>query len=312
MNKKAPVTTPTQEPLLETIVDHARTPIVAKSLDGRILFVNNEFSRLFCMSKSEVIGKTDDELFCSEIAEAFKADDNNVIAHNDVFVAEKRLLIKEGLRDYLFVKFPIPDAAGEMVAIGLVATEISCQKNKEIEYQRLAFTDYLTQLPNRNLFYQRLEQSIKRAYRYSNLVGLAMLDLDDFKPVNDTYGHHVGDSVLQEVSKRLLSSFREVDTVARLGGDEFAIIFDAPDSTEVVQKALERAVEKLCKPIHIMAQKINISASVGTAFYPICSTDPNKLMIMADEALYAAKKDGGKKVRFHTLFKSVSHEHLFL
>lgn len=287
--------------LFEAIANYAAAVIGAKDLQGRYLFVNQEYSRLFHIDQEDFYGKTDYDLFSVEIASAFRKADLQVIEKNDVVILEEQALVDGELRDFLSVKFPIRDPNDLLFATGLVATDITERKKNQLEMERLALTDQLTGLVNRSAFNQYLSDALKRAVRHKKLVGLAILDLDKFKPVNDEYGHLAGDAILKEVATRLLKIFREVDTVARIGGDEFTIIFDDIVTMDNSTLALERAVEVLCEPYYFENNIIKIGASIGIAFYPHHGNDINSLLRSADNALYEAKEKGRNQVQIASI-----------
>ncbi|MCP4297123.1 MAG: GGDEF domain-containing protein [Proteobacteria bacterium] len=124
------------------------------------------------------------------------------------------------------------------------------------------------------------------------MIGLMLLDLDKFKPVNDTYGHPVGDALLKWVSERLSATSRETDTVARLGGDEFALILIDPENREVMCKLAERVIDALSIKVNIMGCDLQISTSIGISYYPNHGNNIDDMVGKADQALYAAKKGG--------------------
>jgi diguanylate cyclase (GGDEF)-like protein len=159
------------------------------------------------------------------------------------------------------------------------------------ELQRQALHDVLTGLANRALFKDRLNQTLYLARRHSGSAALLLMDLDDFKQVNDTLGHHAGDLLLKEVSTRLVSILRQTDTVARLGGDEFAVVVPEADSSgamEVVRKCL-KAFEN---PFLIEGQLFKLAASIGVSLYPEHGADADTLLRRADIAMYIAKRAG--------------------
>ncbi len=174
-----------------------------------------------------------------------------------------------------------------------VIRDITARKAAEEEILRMAMTDALTGLANRNQFQTRLEDSLKLAERQDTIMGLMMLDLDKFKPVNDTYGHPAGDKLLQHVSEVLLDICRDTDVVARLGGDEFAIILVDMEDHDSAKLPSTRIIEALTKPIDIDGNEISIGTSIGISFYPENGADAEALIKAADDALYAAK-DGGR------------------
>jgi len=153
---------------------------------------------------------------------------------------------------------------------------------------RLANHDELTGLPNRRLLEDRLQQAIARASRAESKVAVLLLDLDDFKEVNDSFGHRIGDSTLQQVAIRLVSRLRDSDTLARSGGDEFTIVSEVADATgaRVLVSALEGA---FAIPFKIDGKLIHTGVSVGVAVYPDDGRSPDELRLAADNAMYVAK-----------------------
>ncbi|MBN2894275.1 MAG: EAL domain-containing protein [Campylobacterales bacterium] len=158
--------------------------------------------------------------------------------------------------------------------------------------QHMAFYDLLTELPNRALIIDRLEQACAMSRRNHNLVALCYLDLDGFKPINDRYGHHIGDALLKELALRLNKSLRAGDTVARLGGDEFVLVFTELKKSSEVQKLIKRTLESITAVFDIAGHRIHISASIGATIFPSDNSDPEMLIRHADQAMYQAKEAG--------------------
>ena len=157
-------------------------------------------------------------------------------------------------------------------------------------FRHAALHDALTGLPNRVLLHDRLQQAINAARRHRHLVALLMVDLDDFKQVNDVHGHETGDLVLRQVARRLESSVRVSDTVARLGGDEFAIVLPDASSRAAAEQAAEKIGAALRPPIAVGADAVDVGGSVGVAFYPDDGEDSDALLNVADLAMYRAKR----------------------
>ncbi len=172
------------------------------------------------------------------------------------------------------------------------------RKETEARIFHLAHHDPLTDLPNRTMFYDRLRQALAQARRHGRGVGVLFVDLDRFKPINDSLGHEMGDALLKVVADRLARCVRSTDTIARLSGDEFTMVLQdlarGQDAGHVAQKVLEAVGQ----PAIVGNQTIPITASVGIALYPFDATDPDVLIAQADRAMYRAKEKGGHCYQF--------------
>jgi diguanylate cyclase (GGDEF)-like protein len=208
----------------------------------------------------------------------------------------------------------ILDAGIEHMVSGFIITKDKCYfgmgngydllneitKRKQKHLFGLAHFDQLTGLPNRTLLLDRLEQSISVFIRTPRKISLLFIDLDGFKPVNDNYGHAVGDRLLKEVAERLLTCIREGDTVARLGGDEFVVTLLESDLDRTITIA-GRILETLRLPYELGKKTItSITGSIGIAEYPDHATDLQSLMAAADNAMYVAKKNGKNQYAIFT------------
>jgi diguanylate cyclase len=173
-----------------------------------------------------------------------------------------------------------------IVAVGMILLLLE----EQIEHnQYLALHDELTGLPNRRLFQDRLNSALERARRTSTNTALLLVDLDHFKHVNDTFGHHAGDRVLEQVGKVFLARVRRSDTVARTGGDEFAVILDEPVCRADAERVAQSLVELLDEPFYLGDRKIPIGASIGIALFPDDANDAEGLCIAADLQMYEFK-----------------------
>lgn len=155
-----------------------------------------------------------------------------------------------------------------------------------------AFHDELTGLPNRGLMCDRLAQAILRSTRTQQILAVCFVDLDRFKPVNDNYGHRIGDHVLVEVAQRLRSAIRAGDTVARIGGDEFLVLLTELESELDAEQAVARVALALNGPFEVDGKRIGIQASIGYALFPDDSEDQERLVNLADQAMYRIKAAG--------------------
>jgi len=178
-------------------------------------------------------------------------------------------------------------------------SDISTQKENKI-LQHLVAHDALTDLPNRSLFIDRITQSLQLAKRHGYEISLLFIDLDQFKVVNDTLGHEIGDLLLQDVAQQLGSCIRETDTVARLGGDEFVVLLSHIEHGKDAAKVADDIISKLTADFSIKSHLIHIGCSIGISAYPSDGDTPDILLKNADIAMYQAKRKGGNRYDFFT------------
>jgi diguanylate cyclase (GGDEF)-like protein/PAS domain S-box-containing protein len=202
--------------------------------------------------------------------------------------------------DVLDRGFGIRDEDGRLVRMVGAMQDVTDRKAADRELWRLANLDALTGLPNRARFQQRLEQALRHAEEKGTSVSLLMIDLDNFKDVNDSFGHDAGDAVLVGVAQRLSAVARECDTVARLGGDEFAVIVVEPLRLEHVERLAKAVAERFRKPFSYKDMKLWARGSIGLASYPEHDKLPSELLKDADIALYKAKAQGRNQVVTYT------------
>ncbi|HJW54303.1 MAG TPA: EAL domain-containing protein, partial [Burkholderiaceae bacterium] len=176
--------------------------------------------------------------------------------------------------------------------------DITERKQSEEKIQFLAFHDLLTELPNRMLVQDRFNQAIAYADRSHSKVALLFLDLDNFKTINDSLGHMMGDNLLKEVAHRLIECARETDTISRQGGDEFLILLPSLPNAEAATPVLEKLINRLSDPYIIAGNELTTSASIGVTFYPDDGNDFESLLKKSDIAMYRAKESGRNAYRF--------------
>ncbi|BCB27593.1 hypothetical protein SKTS_24790 [Sulfurimicrobium lacus] len=200
----------------------------------------------------------------------------------------------------------VRDARGRSCRYILMFNDISDLKATQEHYEYLANHDRLTGLPNRNLFYDRLQHGLDKAMRSKEKLAVMFIDLDNFKNINDTMGHEMGDLVLSQTAERLRACTRKEDTIARLGGDEFTVLAeDLHDPVGVVSSTASRIIEMLAQPFHFDGQEAQVSASVGIALYPDNGPDLQNLLKNADAAMYQAKLTGKNNYQFFTEYMNV-------
>jgi diguanylate cyclase (GGDEF)-like protein/PAS domain S-box-containing protein len=191
----------------------------------------------------------------------------------------------------------IRDQKDNVSGLVLVLHDLTERKRYEEKLRFSAIHDHLTELPNRFLFFDRLNVALAQAQRDGHQLAVLMLDLDEFKNVNDTWGHNIGDKLLQSVADHLIRMFRRSDTIARLGGDEFVLLLPEIPHVEVAQNVAERVVLSFNKPFVFEGLTISITASIGISIFPGDGEDADTLTRNADIAMYRAKDEG--KNRFH-------------
>jgi diguanylate cyclase (GGDEF)-like protein len=182
----------------------------------------------------------------------------------------------------------------------IISRDITEQANAQKELQKLANYDVLTGLINRNLLLERLKQSIHFSHRHNTQLAALFIDLDRFKPINDSFGHLSGDKVLSETAERLRVFFKEQTTVARIGGDEFVVIIEEIEDWDALAQTMTELMVKLELPISIGTQNVSISASIGISVFPDDATDAEHLIRNADIAMFAAKEQGKNRYQFFT------------
>ncbi|NCS59970.1 MAG: diguanylate cyclase, partial [Rhodoferax sp.] len=199
----------------------------------------------------------------------------------------------------------VKNVQGQVTHYVSVHTDITLRKRTEEDIRKLAFFDPLTNLPNRRLLLDRLQQMCAACDRNSQLAAVLFIDLDRFKLLNDTHGHDQGDELLIQVAQRLQACVREVDTVARLGGDEFVVALaqlgDAPAQAQAsAMRVAQKILQTLSEPFVLNAVTWSLSGSIGVAMISDAKTVPEEVLKHADEAMYAAKAAGRHAVQVWT------------
>ena len=183
---------------------------------------------------------------------------------------------------------PVNDNQSALSHVVFMLEDISEAKKQQNALRRQALHDNLTDLPNRTLFIDRLEQAILAAQRNNTSVTVMLMDLDHFKEINDTLGHHIGDTLLQQIGPKIHQNLRSVDTVARMGGDEFLLLLPGSNEEQGMEVA-QKILGSISEPFIVDGHALEIGASIGIAVYPFHADDPNSLIRRADVAMYGAK-----------------------
>lgn len=280
-------------------LDHTAEAIVVTDARTRIVYVNRSFTRVTGYSWKEVSGKTPRILHSGRQSAEFYAHMWKCIHSTGRWQGEiwNRRKSGEIYPEWLSIT-AVKGGRGRVEHYLAIFSDITLRKREEQELYDLATHDALTGLPNRSFFSERLRHAMVRARRAASLVALLFLDLDGFKPVNDTLGHRCGDRLLQAVGRRLRRSVREVDTVARLGGDEFAVILEQMSRPRDAAMTAKKLLHALARPYQLEGHRAKLTASIGITVYPLDGGDVETLLKRADAAMYRAKTERRNDYRF--------------
>lgn len=272
--------------------------IFIATAEQRIFSVNRAFSEITGYSASEIIGRPPDILSADQSEESRRPfwEDIRESRH---WVGELSHRRKNGeiYPAYMTVSC-VQDGKGEITHFIGVFSDTTERKVSE-RFRYLSEHDFLTGLPNRRLFEEHIEQAIARIERYGGRVAIFFLDLDRFKEVNDTYGHHIGDLLLKEVASRLQNCVRTTDTLCRQGGDEFLLMIDITDAQENATHVAEKLIHAMGQPFVLEGNTMAITPSIGIALCPDHGLDTQTLIKCADSAMYQAKQDGRNAFEFY-------------
>ncbi|MFA5234926.1 MAG: diguanylate cyclase [Sulfurimonas sp.] len=288
--------------LLNTIINSSPDAIFAKDLDGKFILFNKSAANIANADEKEMIGKNDYDVFEPEIAKLHQETDKKIIASREVVTFEERNTIRDGRANILLVtKGPLLDEFGEPFGLFGIARDITDRKEHERfleeskeKFYKLSHIDGVTSFPNRLYISETLSAKCKEEKPFC----LILLDLDEFKIVNDSYGHRFGDKLLYEVSRLLAEVFDESAFLARMGGDEFGIIVNLSDIKEI-DALMQKLHYKFNKPFKIDMVDVYITASSGICMYPDDVQNMEEMYQASDTAMYNAKKLGKNNFSFY-------------
>ncbi len=287
--------------LFDAALNAVASGILITDVTSAIEWANPAFSEITGFAMADVLGRDPGEVLNSGKQDRrFYQGMWQTILAGQVWTGELVNRRKNGgLFDAALTISPVTSGDGNIHHFVAVMQDISVRKATDERVQHLAHHDQLTDLPNRMLLSDRLFQSLAQVRREQGTLAVLFLDLDDFKPVNDTLGHDIGDLLLKEVALRLRGCApRDSDTVARLGGDEFVILLAQIDKAADAAVVAQKTLAALKRPFVIGPHGIEISTSVGIAVYPEHGEDVSRLLKNADTAMYHAKKAGRGCYRF--------------
>ena len=297
------------------MLENVRLAAVITDPSGTIVFCNDYFAELSGWWTDELIGRPWIETFTPEEDRELETRASQAIDRGTIMAHyESSIVTRTGERRlFSWNNTLLRDADGNVFGQASLGEDITDRRRAEEELERLAYHDPLTGLPNRILFQEHLEVALARAQRAGRGVAVLYVDLDDFKLVNDSFGHGAGDELLREVAQRLAGSTRATDVVARQGGDEFLILIadvDGAESAEedvcdVARRVAEHVRVALQRPMVLADTEIYTSASLGISIYPLDAEDAESLLKHADIAMYKAKESGRDG---YQLFSASGHD----
>ncbi|MGO4886361.1 diguanylate cyclase domain-containing protein [Anaerobacillus sp. MEB173] len=280
-----------------TLIDRSPDPTVIHQ-DGYIRYVNYAYATLLeSSSREKLIGKAIEDFSPISQREYLREKIQYFYEEQDSMSMEDKIITLTGKTREVEV-FATKTTYKNKEAVYAVLRDVTDRKKIERKIENMAFYDYLTELPNRQLFKELLEKAIEDAKRYKKNFALLYIDGDKFKDVNDTIGHQGGDEFIKAFAKRIQDSVRKVDTVARVGGDEFNVLLMNIQNNKEILHVIKRIYQNLEKEWSYDEQVLPMLMSVGVAVYPEDGEDFKTLVKNADEALYAAKENGGNIYQF--------------
>jgi len=271
--------------------------IISRFNDGLIVQVNEGFCLLSGFSREETVGRSSHELGIWQNPLDRQRMTSELEKNGSITNCDMLFQKKDGSACHSLMSAKIIYLHGGKHIISLTK-DISERKRMEEQIQHMANHDVLTGLPTLRLCNDRLSMAIKEAGRNGTSVAVMFLDLDNFKSVNDNFGHEAGDRILKEIAQRLIDCVRQTDTVARVGGDEFLIIAPGNNARKSALRIAEKVISRIPQPVEYESRQVEVSTSIGIAIYPEDGTETRLLIKKADEAMYHIKRSGKNRFCF--------------
>jgi diguanylate cyclase (GGDEF)-like protein/PAS domain S-box-containing protein len=285
--------------LASQVFEHTSDGILVTDTKGIIQFVNPAFVKHTGYSQDEIIGRTPRILKSGKHGKKFYKGIWKALARDGLWRGE---IINKRKNGEVYSEWVVIDAVknelGKVTMYCAIFRDLSERMKYEEEIRFYAYHDGLTGLPNRMLFYEKINQCIALAKRYRHMMAVMYVDLDDFKQVNDNLGHDTGDLLLKAVALRLRECVRESDVVARMGGDEFTLLLPQIARSQDVEFVAMKIKSQLNQTFELMGCHVNISGSIGISIYPKDGEDVDSLIKKADNSMYQAKASGRNAYRF--------------
>lgn len=293
-----------REQQLRTLIDAMPDFVCFKDREGRWMEVNRFGLQLFELENVPYQGKKNSELieyspYFREVLTYCEELDQQVWQVGGIIRSEEVIPQREGMaRVFDVTRVPLYEAGNRPMGMVMIGRDITERKRSELKITHMSFHDVLTDLPNRRLFHDRLQRELSAAKEKGTSLAVMFIDLDNFKRINDTLGHVVGDMLLQEVVQVLKRALRPEDLIARLGGDEFAILLQAISREEAARLA-ENIISALSCPLYVQQHELFITTSIGICLFPEDGVDMDSLLRYADAAMYTAKEKGKNNFQFY-------------
>ncbi|WP_375312003.1 EAL domain-containing protein [Bradyrhizobium sp. A5] len=285
---------------LREIIDHIPSQITVKDARTRqYLLLNCVAEQLFGQSRQDVVGKTAFDIFPKGPADRITEDDSSALKSAEGLFKDEHAwqMPGMGLRYITSTRIGLRDEAGEPRYLIHVIDDVTERRRADEKIAHMAHYDALTDLPNRTLFREQIERELEKVAGGEQFA-LLYIDVDEFKGINDSLGHHVGDDLLKAIATRLRGCLKKSDLIARLGGDEFAVIQTGIQSSADVLSFVTRIYEAIRQPYHCLGHQLSTDASIGIALAPQDGADLDQLIKNADLAMYGAKGSGRRTHRF--------------
>ena len=286
--------------LHSAIIGAVQVPMCMTDQTGRVEWVNQAYLQLLGLTSPQVLGTP---LRSFPYAQLHQGQSIAESLTPEIRCVKTEVMERGKNAESLVLEqivTSLGDAEGRPRNFMVMFHDVTARAVAEMQMKHQAYHDALTDLPNRVMFEDRLQLALAQARRDGTLLALLFLDLDNFKTINDQYGHQMGDRLLRVVAKRLVTCVRTTDTVSRLSGDEFTIILQGLDRIQDIRQVAQKIVECLTSPIHLSGKDLSVQTSIGIAVSPKDATDPRALLAIADQAMYRAKDFGGQRWYFAT------------
>ncbi len=285
---------------LREIIDHIPSQITVKDARTRqYLLVNRVAEELFGIRGETIVGKTAFDILPKSDADVVTSDDDRLLRSSEGLSLDEQAWQTPagGRRNVISKRIGIRDTAGEPRYIINVIEDVTERRRADEKIAHMAHFDALTDLPNRTLFREQIERELEKVAGGEQFA-LLYIDIDEFKGINDSLGHHLGDELLKAVAGRIRGCLKQDDLIARLGGDEFAVIQTGIEDPNDVIAFVTRIHEAIRRPYHLLGHQLSTDASIGIALAPRDGTALDQLIKNADLAMYGAKAEGRRTYRF--------------